>query len=102
MPDDFDKWNNKKKQLHVRTNAPTFKEREVWWCSLGANIGTEQNGKGQNFTRPVLVLRKFSTSQFKFSTSSTVLEYLLSTRFCEGQVRYGRSTMQSKSLDAYM
>jgi len=63
MSTDFDKWNSKKKQLATRTNAPTFKEREVWWCSLGHNIGIEQNGKGKNFTRPILVLRKFSNDQ---------------------------------------
>ena len=64
MSNDFDNWNTKKKQLAVRTNTPTFKEREVWWCSLGHNIGTEQNGKGRHFSRPVIVLRKFSDSQF--------------------------------------
>ncbi len=41
-----------------------FKEREVWWCSLGANIGDEQDGKGRSFTRPVLVLRKFNRNVF--------------------------------------
>jgi mRNA interferase MazF len=27
---------------------------------LGANVGTEQDGKGGNFTRPVVVLAKFN------------------------------------------
>ena len=34
--------------------------REVWWCSLGLNIGHEQDGKHAAFERPVLVLRKFN------------------------------------------
>ena len=30
----------------------------------GKNIGFEQNGKGSNFVRPILVLRKFNSSIF--------------------------------------
>jgi mRNA interferase MazF len=43
----------------VQVNA-LFHEREVWWCSLGANIGFEQDGSGDLFTRPVIVLSKFN------------------------------------------
>lgn len=34
--------------------------REVWWCSLGLNIGFEEDGKNELFERPVLILRKFN------------------------------------------
>ena len=37
-----------------------FYEREIWWASLGANIGFEQDGKNENYERPVLVLKKFN------------------------------------------
>jgi mRNA interferase MazF len=37
-----------------------IKEREIWICNLGENIGFEEDGKGNNFTRPVLVLRVFN------------------------------------------
>lgn len=37
-----------------------FHEREIWWASLGVNIGFEQDGKHENFERPVLVLKKFN------------------------------------------
>lgn len=36
-----------------------FKEREIWWASIGANIGSEENGKNKLFERPVLILKKF-------------------------------------------
>ncbi len=36
----------------------------MWWCNLGLNIGFEQDGKGEKFARPVLVLRKFSHQVF--------------------------------------
>ena len=41
-----------------------FHEREIWWASLGANIGFEQDGKNSNFERPVLVLKKFNRFVF--------------------------------------
>jgi mRNA interferase MazF len=34
--------------------------REVWWCALGVNIGSEEDGTGINFDRPVLILKKLS------------------------------------------
>ena len=36
----------------------------VFWCSLGENIGDEENGKGDNFRRPVLILKKFNQNLF--------------------------------------
>ncbi|MDO8498165.1 MAG: type II toxin-antitoxin system PemK/MazF family toxin, partial [bacterium] len=37
-----------------------FREKEVWWTALGVNIGFEQDGKGEEFRRPVLILKKFN------------------------------------------
>ena len=41
-----------------------IKEGEVRWCSLGENIGDEENGKGEVFRRPVLVFKKFNNNIF--------------------------------------
>lgn len=41
-----------------------IKEHEVYWCSLGENIGFEQNGKGNDFRRPVLIFKKFNNNLF--------------------------------------
>lgn len=61
MKKDFDKWNEKKKELHSRAEAPFFHEREIWWCSLGVNIGFEQDGSdNEYYHRPVLVLKGLS------------------------------------------
>lgn len=32
----------------------------MYWCRIGLNIGVEQDGKGDNFMRPVIILKKFS------------------------------------------
>jgi mRNA interferase MazF len=60
MEKDFDAWSAYKKELHQKEHYPTFKEREVWWCYVGANIGHEIDGPGQDFLRPVLILRRFN------------------------------------------
>ena len=38
--------------------------REIWWCSLGINVGFEQDGTGKNFDRPVVVIRGFNERIF--------------------------------------
>lgn len=63
---DFDNWNGLKKKID-RINCPSEsfpQESEVWICILGKNIGQEQNGKGGKFSRPVLILKKFSNHLF--------------------------------------
>lgn len=54
----FDPWNEVKKQTHAE--APRlYTVREIWWCRLGVNIGTEQDGKGDEYTRPCIIVRGF-------------------------------------------
>jgi len=61
MEKDFDRWNTTKKDLHKVASRPAFiSEREIWWCALGINVGREQDGRGDDFERPVVVLKKLS------------------------------------------
>ena len=64
MQKDFESWHEVKAELQLRKNIPTFRNREIWWCSLGVNIGDEEDGKGKKFNRPVLILRKFNNKIF--------------------------------------
>ena len=57
---DFDGWNSRKKNIHKNGLAKLYSAREVWWCSLGVNIGFEQDGAGEDNERPVLILKGFS------------------------------------------
>ena len=56
----FDRWNKVKQRLERKNidNSFHFYEREVWWCSLGVNVGVEVDGKNHQFERPVLVSYK--------------------------------------------
>lgn len=72
---DFDSWNTFKRKLDSKTSKPPFfKERDIWWTSIGINIGFEENGKSEVFTRPVLILRKFSQDMFLGVPMSTKLK----------------------------
>lgn len=62
---DFQGWMRTKERLHASMcKAPFFKEGEVWWCNFGENIGVEINGKGDIFTRPVFILKKYNHLSF--------------------------------------
>jgi mRNA-degrading endonuclease toxin of MazEF toxin-antitoxin module len=54
----FDEWNRCAKSLEEKGNGNSFNEREIWWCALGVNIGSEDDGKNEQFERPVLIFRK--------------------------------------------
>lgn len=64
MQANFDDWNILKKDLHNKNRKILFKEWDIWWVSLGQNIATESYGKGEFFRRPVLVLKKLSSTDF--------------------------------------
>ncbi len=63
---EFDIWNNKKKELSKSEDVLDVfpKEGEVWMVVMGKNIGFEQNGSGENFVRPGLVVKRFNNHMF--------------------------------------
>ncbi len=60
----FDIWNKKKKAIHEKNTVRYFQERDIVWTKMGMNIGDEENGKGEEFMRPVLVIKKFNNNLF--------------------------------------
>lgn len=64
MNKNFDEWNQIKKTLEIKRKIILFKEGDVWWCALGVNIQDESCGKGLQFSRPVLILKKLSKTSF--------------------------------------
>ena len=72
---DFDGWIEKKKDSHYKESLPPmFKERDIWWVSVGINVGYEEDGKNGNYVRPVLVVKKFSRDLFLGAPMSTKLK----------------------------
>lgn len=61
---DYSLWHKIKSWLHNNKPRVFFHEREVWWCSIGLNVGFEQDGKGRDYARPVLIIKGFSKEVF--------------------------------------
>ncbi len=61
MKKDYKIWMPIKSGIHNNEKFPLgIKEREIWICNLGDNMGFEEDGKGEDFTRPVLILKVFN------------------------------------------
>lgn len=59
----FSGWHGKKENIHKREPVK-FNEREIWWVAVGVNVGYEIDGKGEDFLRPTLILKKTSKENF--------------------------------------
>jgi mRNA interferase MazF len=58
-------WIGVKQKLDAHDHQPPLvREGDLWWCAVGENVGIEASGKGENFTRPVIVLKKFGRLAF--------------------------------------
>jgi hypothetical protein len=60
----FDIWNTQKQLIHNKKVIRSFEERQIVFIKMGKNIGFEQDGKGKEFLRPVLIYKKFNDDQF--------------------------------------
>lgn len=83
-------WYKLKAEIEHKRDAPEFSERDVWWCSIGANIGFEEDGKNVEFERPVFIIRKFSKDLF--------LGLPLTTKQKEGRFYYPINTGDKNSV----
>lgn len=92
-PKDFDTWNIKKKNVHAEQSR-LYTIREIWWCRLGINIGSEQDGDGQEFLRPVLIIRGFG--------AKICVVIPLTTSLHEHPLRIQVGEVQGKSASALL
>ena len=60
----FHDWNIKKIKIDKNETFNHPREKEIWWCSIGINIGSEVYGKGADYTRPVLVINAEGSENF--------------------------------------
>lgn len=80
---DFDNWNNIKKSIND-IDRPLCSIREVRWCAIGHNIGSEIDGKGESFARPVVILKFLSPNTcltVPLTHSQKTGEYILEFEF---------------------
>ena len=57
---DFSVWCEQKEKIQVFGKNKFYHPRDIWWCSLGVNIGFEQDGTGIKKDRPIVIIRGFN------------------------------------------
>ena len=57
-------WNEVKINLNLHAGRQNIREGQIYWAGVGQNVGEEMFGKGDSYTRPVLVFRKLSRFRF--------------------------------------
>ena len=60
----FHEWGLLKQKLDTLPRNKLIREGDVWFCSVGKNIGHEEDGKNAFYERPVLIVRKFTADYF--------------------------------------
>ena len=60
MDPKLEKWMWVKNRLRRRDGFPKINQGEIWWASIGENVGIEINGKSNEFIRPVIIYKKLS------------------------------------------
>jgi len=69
---DFLQWFGLKQKLHDnKAKVPFVRERDLWWVSLGENIGSEINGKSDLYSRPVVIIKKLAHGFFLVAPTTT-------------------------------
>ena len=95
----FFEWIGLKERLDSRIMAaPHVSEGELWWASLGENVGAEINGKSRDFSRPVLIFRKLSSGFYfviplttQMRTGSWYVSYQQGDKECTACLHQARS-----------
>ena len=80
MDSQYNNWNEIKITIEYENIIVGFKERDIFYMNMGKNIGFEQDGKGENFVRPVVIIKGFNKNMF--------FGIPLSTKIKEGKFYY--------------
>lgn len=97
----FQEWFAIKKQIDTSSDRPLFNEGQIWWCQIGENVGDEENGKGSNFMRPVIVIKKFNRNICLVVPTSSKLKdnrYYFPIHYKDGD--YSALVSQIKVIDS--
>lgn len=72
MKKDYSFWTPVKIEINnKRDKIIGYKERDIWLSNMGENVGFEEDGKGEKFVRPALILKKFNRSMCHIIPLST-------------------------------
>lgn len=83
---DYDRWNNIVKHLEVKGKPYRVKAGEVHWVGLGKNLGSEIDGKGKRYARPMIVIKTINHNAFiglPLTTKPHFWPGFLRVQFCD-------------------
>ncbi|MEA2050829.1 MAG: type II toxin-antitoxin system PemK/MazF family toxin [Campylobacterota bacterium] len=90
----YEQWNDLKKKIHDKNEIITFYQGNIYFMSIGQNIGHESYGKSELFLRPVLVYKKLSKTTF--------IGIPLTSRNKEGSYYFSFNYKQNKTSTAML
>ena len=61
---EYDRWNIVKQKTVKNRRKLGIKTREIFWVKIGQNIGDEEYGKGEIFSRPAIIIRQLTGDLF--------------------------------------
>jgi len=70
----YDEWNEVKKSITKNQAKFRIKQREIYWVKIGQNVGDEEYGKGEDFARPVIVIKKLTHDLFVGIPTTTTIK----------------------------
>ncbi|MEI6511247.1 MAG: type II toxin-antitoxin system PemK/MazF family toxin [Candidatus Uhrbacteria bacterium] len=70
----FDEWNEEKQRIDGKTHKPPYVSvGDIWWMSIGRNVGAEIYGKNSTFARPAVILKKLTYDFYLVAPTSTTV-----------------------------
>ena len=88
--ENFDEWNEEKQQIDRKTSRPPFVSvGDIWWISIGKNVGAEINGKNRRYSRPAVILKKLKHDFYLVAPTTSQIKH---GSWCVS-VRQGDATM---------
>lgn len=93
---DILEWSKIKVDIQLAKDKPNlhFYIKEVWWASLGSNIGHEEDGKNKKFERPILIIKIFN--------KHLILIIPLSSKLKENNKFYSKFCLNSEYSSAIL
>lgn len=97
----FKSWFNLKQKLDTSEHkAPYVKVGDIWWASVGENVGSEVSGKSILFSRPVIIIKKLSHNFYHvIPTTTKTKDGSWYVKFRQKEIVSYACLHQSKSID---
>jgi len=72
LEEEYNKWSKLKQKINKKKNIVYFREGQIWYINMWINIWYEEDWKKDNYSRPVLILKKFSKDTFLWISTTSI------------------------------